>query len=303
MKLDAATKELLSGSRLGLLAITAGELPLVNPAAFHFGRGALWMTTSRHAAKVRLLRRDSRAAFLVTGPNRAAVLTGRLEEFDPLDLRSDVRAVFEGPGFAINLAGYAFKNARYVGGYLFDLLRTPMDWWPQNRVLLRLRVERVLRPLAPPAPDHPQGARLPFLPASVSRQVERTGAGYLCWIGSSGPVLTPALWAVDGDDLVAWTPGPEAPPLAGSASGALLVERHHPFRATRMVGACLRGRLSWDPAALAALAQRFGPGAAFRDGTCVRLRPERATSWQGFTVRTHAVRAEPAQVARTTVLK
>src|SRR5207247_1522078 len=69
VRLDSAQRELLASARIGMLAI-GGRLPLVNPAAFHFGGGALWMTTSRHAAKLTLARRDPRAAFLVTPPRR-----------------------------------------------------------------------------------------------------------------------------------------------------------------------------------------------------------------------------------------
>src|SRR5205807_7787010 len=98
-----------------MLALAAGRLPLVNPAAFRFGGGAVWMTTSRHAVKLALARRDPHAAFLVEGEDRAVVLQGQLDTFDPRSLGSQLRAVFQGPAFAWNLAGYALKNASFIG--------------------------------------------------------------------------------------------------------------------------------------------------------------------------------------------
>src|SRR6266487_3803102 len=121
MRLDEDQRALLSKARIGMLAIS-GRLPLVNPAAFHFGGDALWMTTSRHAAKLALIRRDPRAAFLVTPERRqrghGVLLQGMLEAYDPRSVRSQVRAALQGPGFALSLAGYALKNVAFIGGYL-----------------------------------------------------------------------------------------------------------------------------------------------------------------------------------------
>ena len=65
-------------------------------------------------------------------------------------------------------------------------------------------------------------------------------------------------------------PGVGRGPQLGS-SCALVLERHHPYRATRMVGACLRGRLAEETGGL-------------------RLVAERVTWWRGFRVRTQTVR-------------
>jgi len=104
----------LGRARLGMLAVNTGRWPLVNPAAFHFASGSLWMTTSRYAAKVSLARRDPRAAFLADGGSVCLLLQGVQEAYDLRSLRGQLRAALEGPGFYWSLAGYAAKNAPFV---------------------------------------------------------------------------------------------------------------------------------------------------------------------------------------------
>lgn len=286
-ELDGHAGALLGRARIGMLALNSGRLPLVTPVAFYFGGSALWMTTSRHAVKVRIARRDPRAAFLVENEQRSILLQGLLEIFDPRTLRGPVRAMMEGPGFALNVAGYALKNAQFVAGYLLDLASIPGEWWPQNRVLLRLRVSRrseLQKPEVGPA----MPARVPDVPAAVARGVARNRIAQLCWSLGGSPVLAPAMWAPDGSDLLAWVPvGAAALPREG-ARAALVVERHHSFRATRMLGACMRGRLTSEPGGAAALAERYGSEPR-EEGRYMRLEVERLTWWQGFEVQSARV--------------
>lgn len=273
-----------------MLAVKA-RLPLVTPAAFHFGGGAVWMTTSRHAVKLAIARKDPRAGFLVAPGTRrggyGVLLQGLLATFDPRSARSQVRAVLQGPGFALNLAGYVLKNAAFIGGYLLDLAQVPADWWPQNRVLLRLKPDRVslVPPLQPP-PAAPE--RVPGVPAQVAHAVSRHRDAQLCWMTAGLPVLASAAWALDGPDALAWLPAhvPRLP--RNSAPAALVIEHHHPFRATRMLGLCLRGRLKVEPAARVAIAERY-EGELPEDGTALRLEVERVTWWRGFDVRSQPV--------------
>ena len=95
MRLNSEVRAVLGHTPIGMLALRAGRLPLVNPAAFHFAAGSLWMTTSRYAAKIVSAKRDPRAAFLVDSGAQALLLRGALEVYDPLSVSSQVRAVLD----------------------------------------------------------------------------------------------------------------------------------------------------------------------------------------------------------------
>src|SRR4030081_2196546 len=253
MKLTSAARDILGQSAIGMLALRAGRLPMVNPAVFSFASGSLWMTTSRFAAKTVLARRDPRAAFLVDGGSRALLLRGALEVYDPLSVSSQVRAMLDGPGYLLGMAGYALKNAPFVAGYLLDLARLPREWLPYNRVVLRLRpsdadvIDGVQFPAA-------QAARVPAVPAEVSRRLAGVSRGYACWIDGGMPFIRPAFWEVDhGQVSVAPVSGR---PRVGSP-GALVVESHHRFRPSLMVGACVRGSFS-GAADGSPIAERYG---------------------------------------------
>jgi hypothetical protein len=289
MDLDGEARALLARARIGMLALNATRLPLLTPAAFHFAGSALWMTTSRHAVKVALARRDPRAAFLVEDRERSVLLQGILEVFDPRSVRGPLRAALEGPSFALSLAGYALKNAPFVAGYLLDLPSIPGAWWPQNRVVLRLRATRArqLPALEVPASDP---ARIPAVPAAIARTLGRSPLGRLCWPAAGTPQLAPAAWTLDGSDALVWLPSGVGRGPREGATGALLIERHHPFRATRMLGACLRGHVCHEPRAGQVIAERYTEPLR-EEGQCFRLVTERVTWWRGFKVRTVPVAA------------
>ena len=285
MRLTSEAHAILGQSAIGMLALRAGRLPLVNPAVFSFAAGSLWMTTSRYAAKTMLARRDPRAAFLVDGGAQALLLRGAIEVYDPLSVSSQVRAMLDGPGYVLGMAGYALKNAPFVAGYVLDVTRLPREWLPYNRVVMRLRpsdadiIEGVQFPAA-------QAARVPAVPAEVSRQLAGVSRGYACWIEAGLPYIRPAFWEVErGQVTVAPVSGR---PRAGSP-GALVVEMHHRFRPSRMVGACIRGTFG-GAADRSDIAERYGiepdevPHA-------IELRPERVTSWRGFAIATAAARS------------
>ena len=275
MRLNSEARAVLGHTPIGMLALRAGRLPLVNPAVFNFASGSLWMTTSRYAAKILSARRDPRAAFLIDGASQALLLRGHLEVYDPLSVSSQVRAMLDGPGYFLGMAGYALKNAPYFAGYLLDMTHIPREWLPYNRVVLRLRPSDAELMDVSPFPAA-QAARVPAVPAEVSRRLAGVPRGYACWIEGGMPVIRPALWEVERGEV---TVAPTAGRVRPGAVGALVVESHHRFRPSLMVGACVRG--TFGPVADgAAIGERYGidPGEV---PTVFELRPERVTSWRG----------------------
>jgi hypothetical protein len=285
MRLTGDARAILGQGSIGMLALRAGRLPLVNPAVFSFASGSLWMTTSRFAAKTMLARRDPRAAFLVDGGSRTVLVRGAIEVFDPLSISSQVRAMLDGPGYMLGMAGYALKNAPFVAGYVLDVTRLPREWLPYNRVVMRLRPSdaEVIEGIEFPAA---QAARVPAVPADVSRRLAGVSHGYACWIEGGMPVIRPAFWDVDrGQVSVAPASGR---PRAGSA-GALVVESHHRFRPSLMVGACARG-IFGGVVEGSGLAERYGMDLDDLP-SAIELRAERVTSWRGFAISTAVPRS------------
>jgi len=285
MKLTREASDILGKTTIGMLALRSGRLPLVNPAVFNFAGGSLWMTTSRYAAKTIIARRDPRAAFLVDGGVNAVLMRGALEVFDPLNLSNDVRAVLEGPAYFLGMAGYALRNAPFFAGYALDLMRLPREWMPYNRVVLRLRLSDADIVKSAPFPPA-QAARVPAVAAEVSRRLAGVSRGYACWFEGGMPVIRPAFWEVErGRVSIAPASGKPRP----GAPGALVVESHHRFRPSLMVGACVRGTFAAS-ADRDAIAERYGIDAG-EVPPVIDLRPERVTSWRGFAITTSVPRS------------
>lgn len=262
-----------------MLALKSGRMPLVNPAAFSYTSGSLWMTTSRFAVKTVLARRDPRAAFFVDGGARALLVRGVLEVFDPLSVGAQVRALLGGPAVYMGMAGYAFKNAPFVAGYLIDLARIPREWLPYNRVVLRLVISEAELIEVGTFPDA-QAARVPAVPAEIGRRLAGVTRGYACWFEGGKPVIEPALWDAERGHITV-APAGGRHPRSGSG-GALVVESHHKYRPSLMVGACLRGTFGAAEDG-EAIAERYN--LVRSDLPPAReLRPERVTAWRGFAV-------------------
>ncbi|MEP7105944.1 MAG: hypothetical protein ABI838_08865, partial [Chloroflexota bacterium] len=189
--------------------------------------------------------------------------------------------------FAFGMAGYTLKNAAFIGGYLVDLAGIPREWWPWNRVVLRLRTEQYRTLVATEAPRAARST-LEGMPAAVAHSLGTVRAGYLCWDRKGFPSLAPALWAASGEgaDAACWLPD-DLPPPRDRTPAALVVESHHRYRATRMLGACVRGVLCREEALREVVAARYG--IALEGGTALRLAARRVTHWRGFAVGTTAV--------------
>lgn len=262
-----------------MLALKSGRMPLVNPAAFSYTSGSLWMTTSRFAVKTVLARRDPRAAFFVDGGARALLVRGVLEVFDPLSVGAQVRALLGGPAIYMGMAGYALKNAPFVAGYLIDLARIPREWLPYNRVVLRLVISEAELIEVGTFPDA-QAARVPAVPAEIGRRLAGVTRGYACWFEGGKPVIEPALWDAERGHITV-APAGGRHPRSGSG-GAVVVESHHKYRPSLMVGACLRGTFGAAEDG-EAIAERYN--LVRSDLPPAReLRPERVTAWRGFAV-------------------
>jgi hypothetical protein len=95
------------------------------------------------------------------------------------------------------------------------------------------------------------------------------------------PVIRPALWEVERGEV---TFAPTAGRARPGAVGALVVESHHRFRPSLMVGACVRG--TFGPVTDgAAIGERYGIDPADVPPVS-ELIPERVTSWRGFSIAT-----------------
>jgi hypothetical protein len=279
VRLTREATGVLGGARIGMLALRSGRMPLVNPAAFHYGSGSVWMTTSRFAVKTLLARRDPRAAFFVDGGAKSVLVRGRLEVFDPLSVSDEVRALLGGPSLYAGMIGYTLKNAPFIAGYLIDLMGIPRQWMPYNRVVLRLVATDAEVVEVPPFPDA-LAARVPAVPAEISRRLAGISRGYLCWLEGARPVIEPALWEVD-HGRVHVAPLGDARPRHESG-GALVVESHHRYRPSLMVGACIRGTFG-GPGAAQFIAQRYDIDVE-QVPHAIELAPERVTSWRGFAI-------------------
>jgi hypothetical protein len=165
------------------------------------------------------------------------------------------------------------------------MTRIPREWLPYNRVVLRLRPSEAELADVTAFPSA-QAARVPAVPAEVSRRLAGVPRGYACWIEGGMPVIRPALWEVErGAVILAPTAGRVRP----GAVGALVVESHHRFRPSLMVGACVRG--TFGPATDgAALGERYGVESSDLP-TAFALLPERVTSWRGFSITTSVPRS------------
>ncbi len=283
MKLNREATGILGAARIGMLALRSRDQPLINPAAFHYDSGSVWMTTSRFAVKTVLARRDPRAAFFVDGGERAVLLRGRLELFDPLSVSAQVRTLLGGPGLYLGMLGYTLKNAPFIAGYLLDITRLPREWMPYNRVVLRLIATDADTVELPEFPEA-HAARLPAVPAQVGRRLAGVGRGYACWLDGTRPLIEPALWEVDHGRVYVAPIGSKRPHHAGG--GALVVESHHRYRPSQMVGACVRGTFG-APGGAELIAQRYDIG-EHRVPQAIELTPESVTSWSGFAI-TNAV--------------
>lgn len=232
--------------------------------AFWFDGAELWLTTAASAEKVRVLRRDPSCVAWVPpaddGPG--AVVRGEARVFS---IRDPVGLALHGPVIGAAMTAMAARNVDTILGYAQDVRHIPPRWAPQNRVVLRVRVEEVVGVLRP---EPPAGATPP-LPTVVPTEVRRALAGEskLAVVTDDGHLtITPAVWQ-QGFRLTA----PADRPLP-TGPAAVVVDSDPRARPTGVVGLVLCGRLD----------------------TAGVLHPTRATWWRGFELATVDVPDDPA---------
>jgi hypothetical protein len=279
-RVDKEDAELLRTGRIGMLALNGATTPVIGAQAYYHQDDSIWMTTSRYAQKVKLIRRNPRGSFLVTSPGASLLLQGLLELFDPRSISGQLRAAFNGPRFYTALAGYAAKNLPFIGGYLLELDRVPGRWWPQNRLVMRLRIHQARR-LRAPMDTVADPAEIPDVPKDVSRRLARMPIAYACWRGRGGLLLETCYWAPENDSVAIAFERDAHGPSASELPAAVVIEKHHPFRPTLMVGVTYRGELVADGRAEHRVAKRYG----FEEGDLgggFKMQVVHANYWKGF---------------------
>lgn len=258
------TDSLLASATRCQIAYRVSDGPAMTPMACWSDGGGVWMTTSRTAAKVTALRRDPRCALWIAPPDPtesgvAVDGTARIYDLsDPLGL------ALHAPTISAALAALAVVHRSSVGGYVRDLPRLPVDWMPQRRVLIRVRVDRARSRLSPQRATG-VGPVLPAeLPAAVRRAV--TGTRFVALALQHGDVLTvqPAVWGAGFRLDVGAGAVPEA-----QTPACVVVDADVEPRPSGRLGVLLRGHID--------------RGFVFH--------PHRAVWWDGFTSEALPVRA------------
>ncbi|HEX3088523.1 MAG TPA: hypothetical protein VHQ23_07690 [Ilumatobacteraceae bacterium] len=195
-------------------AVRGKASPVVTlQAGVDFG-GYYWTTTSRRAAKVAALRRDTSTSVLSRRDGSWRLRVGRGLVLDPSRAPEAMRDL---PVYALAGTAVALIAVRYpeqVLGYVADGGSTPKDWRLHQRVLIAVRPDEELvwndDGVITHRTDQFRGEY--ELPESSGRRTERrsiahhdSGESLLdfdgkCWIGLDsrvGPIALPGAWSAD----------------------------------------------------------------------------------------------------------
>ena len=275
------TEDLLRAAPRCILGFAGRRGPLVSPMAFWSDGVSLWMTTSASSVKAERLggTTDGEATIVEPGARerRCAVYVPGLEDGDEglaiegtarvFSVQDPVGLVTHWPTIAAAMAALAVKNAASLAGYAIDLPRTPLRWLPTNRVVVRVRMDR-LQVVRPPAVT---AGIAPALPGVVPPDVRRALAGRrhvaVATEGAGGIKVRPAAWgagfALDFGPRVRVEPGVPA---------AVTVDADPRKRPSGVIGLALHGQIVEGP----------------------RLEAVRATWWNGFDVSGALIPSRPA---------
>lgn len=284
----ADVEAILCQARLAQVAVETASGPHVTPAAYGVADGRLWLVVSRGTIKVKAIRRRPVASLLVRDGARSLVLAGRAEVISGWG-RDDVGNLIANylPSlFAV--ASYAERNSELLSGTIFDMLGSPSQTNPYDRVMVAVRPQRGLvldgasvtrawgrwgRLPRPPRTVRPKrGANLaPLLarvPKAAAAAVEDGGEAALGWLCPSGPVALPASPLLHGVRVEVPDQALQAVGATPRADACLTLDRTRGSRPSRFAGVILRGK---------------GAVAGHRSGwATVALQTERVSWWVGF---------------------
>lgn len=328
-RLPAGARSILEAGVLCYVAVRVPGQPgpHLTPVVYAEDGGALWVTTARHSVKAAAFRREGRAAGMVQVGSQAVTFRARVRTYDALDPLSWPAATVRGPRILRATARFSLKNARFFAGYAVDANRVPFAWSPPGRVFVELRLEsgRVLDfgQVVSGWGPWPEGvafrstfAALPEaallderLPDAVREALGRRGRGALALDAEGRLTVLPVRWLRDESSGTYAAVAPRellelAANAEGTAAAALTIDRASRWRAADMTGALLQGaaqvfapeETARGRRALVALLARVGVSLDEGPWGVVRLRPQRAVWWRGWTSGT--VRAGPAPAGR-----
>ena len=309
MSLPSEARSVLRGGTLCYLAAPAEHGPHLTPVVFALDRNRLWGTTSRGAVKAAIWRRKPVAGGLVHAGDRAVTFRGTVTLYDALDPFTWPAAAFRAPAVVRASTKFTLKNARFFAGYARDARRVPLSWTPPGRIVFSVDLDSGAVLEGPEVVERwgewgsgagsrtsfRAGRRADFPDGKVPEELEAllasSGRGTLGLAGPQGPVVLPARWARADGAYYAVLPSSHVE-LAGAAAegaGSLVLDRASAWRAARMAGLLLRGpadvflprrvRSGRD-----ALLERAGKAGRLPEGPAViRLRPDRAVWWSGWS--------------------
>ncbi|MPZ73371.1 MAG: hypothetical protein GEU74_09090 [Nitriliruptorales bacterium] len=251
--------EVLDRSTRCVLAFSGDRGPLVALMAFWSDGSSLWMSTPAVSMKAAALRRRAQCSVYVPPPDGGGagiVLAGRARVYglhDPLGL------AVHGAVVSTAMTALAAGNAGTILDYVQNARFVPNRFRPRNRVAVRFSIDES-RPVRAPDPGPGVAPALPpVVPGDIRRAVTGQRRVVLATGLPSGTVsVTPAVWAA-GFSLQ--LPRGDVLPAAGPATVYAGTDPRQ--RPIRVVGLSLMGELDGE-----------------------RLKPHRATWWEGCDLRT-----------------
>lgn len=167
---DPAVRDVLAEGRQVHVAVTTAHGPHVTPELYAMAEDRLWFLAAATTVKAKVLRRDARAGAMVRVGDRAVVVTGTVELYDPTKLATLPRGLGEAKAVAAGSAAFGLRNAVDLAAFATDLVA--------GRLGRSLPPRRVL---------------FAFTPAEV-HLTEGGGDAVVGWATGEGPVALPATW-------------------------------------------------------------------------------------------------------------